>query len=105
MAIETAADRAVFLNPDEFGEAVSWTVGATTVSVAGLAIASALQVDGQDTPGVMLSQAAFKLAGEDVPSGAGEGNAVTFRGVAHTVRSIEPDGTGMTLVRLERVDS
>lgn len=36
----------------------------------------------------------------DVAAATG-GSPISVRGVAYTVRSIQPDGTGMTLLRLE----
>ena len=105
MAVESAADRAVFVDPDDFGEAITWTVGATPSTLNVLAAAGTLQLEGIENPGVLDSRAAFVCREADVPAGAGHGDAVTFRTVAHTVKAIEPDGTGMTLVRLERTVS
>ncbi len=101
MAIESAADRAVFLNPSEFGEVIAWTVGAVTTDVAGVPDTGTLRLDMDDGPGVIGRHAALICSVADMPPGAMPGNAVLFRSVAHRVKSIEPDGTGMAVVRLE----
>lgn len=102
MAVESAADRTVFVDPDDFGEEVTWTVGATPSTLNVLADAGTVIVDVGETPGIRDAHAVVLCPSADIPAGADEGDAVTFRGVAHTVRSIEPDGTGMSVVRLER---
>lgn len=95
MAVESAADRASLLA--DFGEAITW--GAATIT--GLAHAGSLRLEGMDGAGAMSAQAAVLCRSADLPGDAAAGDAVSFRGTAHTVRAIEPDGTGMTLVRLE----
>ena len=101
MAVETAADRAAFLDADEFGEILAWTSGAVTSTVPGIPSTGALRIDQMEGPGVLGRHCAVLVSVGDLPIGAGPGNAVTFRSAPHTVKSIEPDGTGMALVRLE----
>jgi len=105
MAVESAADRAVFVGTDDFGESITWTVGATPTTLSVVPDAGAALIDDGESSGVLDAHAALLCAAGDIPAGGGQGDAVTFRGVAHTVRSIEPDGTGMSLVRLERTVS
>lgn len=102
MAVESAADRAVFLDTDEFGEAISWTVGAVVSSLNVAADTGTLRLDMQDGAGALDRRLTLLCREADIPAGAARGNAVTFRAAAHTVKSIEPDGEGMALVRLER---
>lgn len=102
MAVESAADREAFISADEFGEEVSWTSGAVTSAVVGIPSAGTLRLEQIEGPGVVATQAALLCAVSGLPLGATPGDAVTFRGAAHTVKAIEPDGTGMALVRLER---
>lgn len=103
MAVESDADRAQFLSADEFGEALYWPTGAAQ-PIYGMADTGTVRLEGDGTPGILARHASLMIRASDVPSGAGEGDDVTFRAVAHTVRSIEPDGTGMAVVRLERVN-
>lgn len=105
MAVESAADRAAFVSADDFGESITWTVGVTPSTLSVVADAGAAHVDDGESPGVLDAHAALLCVADDIPAGGGQGDAVTFRGVAHTVRSIEPDGAGMSLVRLERTVS
>lgn len=101
MAVESAADRAVFINADEFGEEMSWTVGASTSTVSGIPDTGSVRLDMQDGAGALDRRVTLLCRQADIPTGAAKGNAVTFRSAAHTVKSIEPDGEGMALVRLE----
>jgi hypothetical protein len=102
MPVETDADRAAFLNANEFGEAITWTVGATPSTLTVVPYAGSLRIERDEGLAVLLSNAAFTCRSADVPVGAGKGDAVTFRGTACAVESIEADGAGMSLVRLKR---
>lgn len=102
MSVESAADRLAFLDPDDFGEEISWTVGGTMVTMPVLPSAGTLRLEGIDTPGTIGGEATVLCRGADIPAGAAHGDSVSFWSAAHTVKSIEPDGTGMTVVRLER---
>lgn len=102
MAVESAADRAVFLGTDEFGEAIGWTVGAASSAINVVADTGTVRLDMQDGAGALDRRVTLLCREADIPTGAARGNAVTFRGAAHTVKSIEPDGEGMALVRLEK---
>ncbi|MCR5859722.1 hypothetical protein [Mesorhizobium sp. J428] len=107
MPVETAADRALFVDPDEFGSVASWVVGSNTpVVVAGIFDAASLNLaigDGLDLSDVGPQ---FLMRATDVPAGGRDGDVltITIDGVAtaYTVRTREPDGTGMVLLRLEK---
>lgn len=101
MAVESAADRAGFLA--DFGESISWTVGVVTSTVTVLGHRGSIRIDVQEGADVLNTRATVQVVESDLPSGAAAGNAVSFRGVAHTVKSIEKDGTGMVVVLLEEV--
>lgn len=47
------------------------------------------------------TQPVFRCATTDVPTVI-EGTAITINAVAYTVRAVEADGTGITLIRLEK---
>lgn len=102
MSVESAADRAAFLDADAFGEEITWTVGATPTVLGVVASAWTVRLEMIDGPGVLEARASVLCRQADIPAGGAAGNGVSFRGAAHTVKSIEPDGTGMALVRLER---
>ena len=102
MPVETDADRALFLDADEFGVSGTYTKqGAAAVPLAGIfdreAIAVALgavDLDDQDPQ--------FLVAETDIPDGAGHGDAVSVGGENWRVRNIQPDGTGMAVIKLEK---
>lgn len=55
----------------------------------------------QDVLGVSNDGPAFTVGTADVAS-LDHGDTITIGASAYTVRAIEPDGTGMTVLRLER---
>lgn len=99
MSVESAADRAAFLA--DWGVGVSWVVGVNTSTLTGILHAGTVRVEGEDGNGVLNARASLQVRSADVPSGGGYGDAVTIEAVAYSVKSIEPDGTGMTVVLLE----
>ena len=103
MSVESADDLAAFFNPDDFGEAASWTPqGGSAASVNCIVNRETEHGYAGDMP-VKNTVTTLRLADASLPSGADEGDAVTVRSLDFTVRSIEPDGTGVSVVRLERV--
>jgi hypothetical protein len=103
MPVESASDRAGFFDTGEFGVSIIWTVGAVAATIPVLAASNALMMEGGDGPGLLNSEATLLCSDEDVPDGWAVGNAVTYAGAAHTLKTVEPDGTGMSIVRLEEV--
>ncbi|WP_439363084.1 hypothetical protein ACNJYD_19850 [Bradyrhizobium sp. DASA03005] len=104
MPIETAADRATFLNVDEFGAQGSYApvAGGGAVALPGIfdrpTIATAL-----NDAASLDARPTFLCRQADLPAtadgDAGDQLAVTGVG-AFEVTSIEPDGQGMALLRL-----
>lgn len=107
MAVESAADRASFfadfgeLDDDGVTPALKWTAGAVTTDVAGHLHRGTVRMDVEDGAGVINNRATFHCALEALPIGAAVGQAVTFKGTDYTVKSIEPDATGLVVVLLE----
>lgn len=110
MSVESAADRAAFLETDAFGETLTWTPAGED-PVTGIACQffdGTKMVEGFDGPMAQGRDATVWMAEDDLPSGytAGDdGDAVTVAGNSYSARSIEPDGMGMVVVRLEKVAS
>lgn len=100
MSVESAADRLAFLA--DFGVSASWTVGVTSTTLTGILHAGTVRIAADDGADVLNIRASLQVRSADVPGGAGEGDAVSLSAVAYTVKSIEPDGTGMTVVLLEQ---
>ena len=102
MPIESAADRAVFVNGADFGETILWTVGeADPIAISVLGQAGALMIETQDGPDIQGQEATVTMVEADIPAGADQGDGAVFRARHYLVKSIEPDGTGMAIVRLE----
>lgn len=102
MAVESATDRAVFVDTDDFGVAATYTPsGGVAATVNGIFDNDFIEVDAGGGVGVALQQPRFHCRTADV-STAAEGDAITINSVAHTVRIVQDDGTGMTMLVLEK---
>ena len=105
MAVESAADRAVFVNKDEFGAVVTWPlVPSGSVDISVLSQAGTILIGTQNGPDIQTSEATLVVVQDDLPAGAAQGQVITFQAVPYSVRSIEPDGTGFALIRMEQTD-
>tara|TARA_Y100000004_G_C8647879_1_gene299828 strand:- start:64 stop:375 length:312 start_codon:yes stop_codon:yes gene_type:complete len=102
MAVESAADRAIFLDVDDFGTAASYTPGGgSAATVNGIFDNDFIEVDAGGGVGVALQQPRFHCRTADVSSAA-EGDALVVSGVNYTIRIVQDDGTGMTMLVLEK---
>lgn len=104
MGLETADDLALFLSPDEFGTAATYRKRATVLDLSIEGIFDAERSVGSIGEGADIASVSPQLLVRtaDLPAGAGDGDLVTISAVAYTVRFLEPDGTGMTLIKLEK---
>ena len=107
MSVESAEDRAVFLDSDEHGVEVTYTVAATmAVSIFDAIFENAYEgLAGGDFAEVASRAPQLTIQSSDLPAAGAEGDQVQFtaRGVAYDYRrtgEIEHDGTGMALMRL-----
>ncbi|MBP7001715.1 hypothetical protein [Amaricoccus sp.] len=103
--IEDADDFAVFFDPDGFGSLGSYALaaGSPAVEVGGIFTAAhAVAAPLGDWPGVSTSTPVFTCRAAMLPAGAGDGDTLTLGATAWTVRSIQPDGTGLARLILER---
>jgi hypothetical protein len=108
MPIESAADRAAFVNPDEFGVMLRYLVpGRASAFIAGVldmptrdVLAGDIGVSASGAPRVLIRAA-------DLPKTAAPGentpDRVMLDGVTYEPRLAEPDGTGMLTLTLEEV--
>lgn len=98
MAVESADDRAVFVNPNDFG--VTATYGAASVNGifdSGYFAASlGLQVELEG------SRLRFLCRSADLPGTPAHGDTLTIAATTYKVREIHPDGTGMTELVIEK---
>ena len=102
MAVETADDRAIFVNVDDFGVAASYTpAGGVAATVNGIFDNDFIEADAGGGVTFALQQPRFHCRTADVSSAA-EGDALVVGGVNYTIRVVQDDGTGMTILVLER---
>lgn len=105
MAVESAADRLAFLNTDEFAATATYTpaAGGGSTTVQGIFDNDFLQVD---TPGGESSVATlaprFVCRTADLSGGGAFGDTLVISGTTYKARVIQPDGTGMTTLWLEK---
>lgn len=102
MAAETDADRAGFLDIDEFGETVTWDRDGAESTFSALFQRRSVEGLGDFGAGVTHRVSTITCRDADLPEGAVTGDGLTARGIAYVVRTIEPDGTGMSLLQLEK---
>lgn len=102
MPIESAADRAVFTSPDEFGDVGTYVSAGGSKDITGIfddpststQLNEAVTVDSRPT---------FMCAENDLPDDAdadAENGFSVMGGGSFVVTSIEPDGQGMVVLRL-----
>lgn len=104
MGVETDEDRAVFVDPDEHGVLVVWYRGSTphpftAIFDAEYQLLTTPLLDG----GAEGSEPQIQCRDMDLPPDASQGDAVVVAGRNCTAVEIKPDGTGMTVVRLQEV--
>lgn len=101
MAVESAADRAIFFDIDDFGSAATYTPsGGPASTVNGIFDNDFLEVEAGGGVGFALQQPRFLCRTADV-SAAAEGDALVVGGTAYTIRIVKDDGTGLTELVLE----
>jgi hypothetical protein len=103
MAAEDAADRASMLDEEDFGTEAIYTHEGNPVPITGIYEDEYIETDPQSGVGVSSSQPRFTCQSDDLPDDADEGDNMLIDGVNYTVKVIQPDGTGMSMVILEEV--
>jgi hypothetical protein len=99
---ESAADRAAFVETDEFGTLAVFTIGGDPSDpVAGI-----LDMQDDNLPfseaGVVSATPTFTCPSAALPAGVGEDTALTVDGTEYRVAApIRRDGTGMSVLTLE----
>ena len=103
MPIESEADRAIFLDPEDFGALATYQPAAgSTASIAGLVDKPASRAF--PDPGVASSSPRFTCRAADLPAAAKRGDTLTVAGTDYLVQVIDRDGTGMATLTLEEAD-
>jgi len=99
MAIETEADRAIYLDTADFGVTVT-KADATTFSGIWDLRFTLIQPNGL-TIGLESAEPRLMARTSDVSTLA-HGDALTIQSIGYVVRGIEPDNLGMTTLVMER---
>lgn len=103
MAVESLTDRAIFFSPNDFGVAVSYTrSGGSTTTINGIFDNEYLGQEAGAGVVFAVTQPRLMVREADLPAGADEGDTIVISGVTYTLRVIEPDGTGVTSLVLEK---
>lgn len=101
MAVETSAARLIFLA--DFGLVANYTKsGGGTFYIKGIFDNEFYAAETGAGVAFVSAQPRFFIRSEDLPSGADYGDSLAVDGVSYTVRVIQPDGTGMTTLLLEK---
>lgn len=104
MGIETDADRAVFVDADEHGVEVTYTTQAMAVSVFNAIFENAYEaVEAGEFAALGSRAPQITVPTSYLPAGGDEGDTLVIAGVTYVrTGAPEDDGTGMTLLRLNR---
>jgi hypothetical protein len=102
MAVESLDDLAVFLSVDDFGVAATYTpTGGSASTVNGIFDNDIIEVDAGGNVPMAVRQPRFLCRTNDV-SDAAEGDALVVNATSYTIRVVDHDGTGMTVLALEK---
>jgi hypothetical protein len=110
MGVETAADRAVFVDPQGFGVTASYRIADsdTRFPVNGIFDLEYFAVDVGAQAAVEDQRPRFTCRQDDLPELRAHGDDLTIpagpwgQGGLYLVQEIHPDGTGMTVLVLEK---
>ena len=102
MAVETAAELAIFFEPNDFADVATYTpLGGSPVNLNGIFDNESRETDAGGNVTIVMPEPRFHIRTSDAPN-AEEGDALTVRGVDYTIRISHEDGTGTTMLVLER---
>ena len=104
MPVESAADRLVFLNTDEYGDSATYALADDlgSKSVQGIFDVEFREVvENEFGVGVATHPPSFRMRTADLPGGYGDGDELIVNAVTYIVRTHQRDGTGMVMLRLE----
>ena len=106
MAVESAADRAVFVNADEFGSSAVYTPAAGGGGTVSGQFYNGAEQQAFGAPGVSSGQPSFRMWRADLPAGAevesaGDPDVLTVAGTGYAVRGIVSGEDGMVTLLLE----
>lgn len=103
MAVETATELAIFFETDDFAVTATYTpAGGSPTSIKGIFDNEFYEADAGGSVTFAIEQPRFTCASSDVAS-AVEGEAIVINAVSYTINVVQRDGTGVTMLILEKV--
>lgn len=103
MSAESAADRAALLDTDDFATAATYTLAAGgDTALNGIFDNGYLAVGVPADLDISATQPQFLCRTADLPSSAAQDDTITVDSVTWRVRELQPDGTGLTSLVLEK---
>lgn len=103
MGVETEADRALMLNVGDFGTIATYTLSAGgTSSILGIFDNEYFEAEANTNVGFVSTQPRFVCTTASLPSTAGYNDTAVINTITYKVRVVQPDGTGMTTLILEK---
>lgn len=100
MAVETEADRLSMLSLSDWGSRARYRRAGRVYDIIGIYDAPFVAVGVADAD-VESSLPTFTVSTASMPCKVGHGDALFIDGRGYTVRGFQPDGTGMTVLRIE----
>ena len=101
MAVETDTIRSVFFDTDDYGQEATYTpTGGSASTINGILDKESEDIEGGGEIGVIYSVTTFTCRTADVSSSA-FGDSLATGGTTYTVRKVEPDGNGITVLTIE----
>ena len=102
MAVEGSKELDVFISSDDFGVTAKYTpTGSVARMIKGIFDSEYLEVAAGGEVGFAISQPRFLTKTSNV-STAQDGDTIVINGSTYKVRVVQPDGTGMTNLVLEK---
>jgi len=103
MGVETEADRALMLNVGDFGTIASYTLSAGgNYSILGIFDNEYFEAEANTNVGFVSTQPRFVCTTASLPATAGYNDTAVINTITYKVRVVQPDGTGMTTLILEK---
>lgn len=101
MGVETDTIRSIYLNTNDYGQEATYTPsGGSGSTINGLLDKESDDIESGGEVGVVYSTTTFTCRTSDVSS-ASFGDSLVTDSVTYTVRKVEPDNNGMTVLTLE----
>ena len=102
MAVETATELAIFFEANDFAVTASYTPqGGSSANILGIYDQEYLELDSGGSVAFAINQPRFQCDTASVPSAA-EGDTLVVSGINYKIVVVQPDGTGVTTLVLEK---